>query len=834
MRTAVAAAVACALLTGLSVAADVQASIKREVSIPAGGLGPALRALSDERKIHFVFVAGDVHNLRTPGASGSLTIDEALHQLLNGTGLTYRYIDDQTVSILPLMAPSVPASSGATSATPFTTFEEQGAAKPAAEDRRSSFWSRFRLARLDQGTQPPGSSRDNAEPNQLALEEIIVTAQKREEKLQDVPISISVLSGQDLDKSTVDGATEALRRVPGVGINESYQGGGTQVAVRGVTAGGALFNGSSPVSYYLDSVPFGMVRNAIGPDINAYDLERIEVLRGPQGTLYGASAQNGVVRVLTKDASLNEFAFKARTSASSTEGGGENYRGDLAINVPIVTGKLAARAVLGYQDLSGWIDRPNKSDANDAEIRNMRLKVNGQPTEQLSISASVWLSRSDYGGPAIADDEGFRAATLGEPIVTDFDVYGLQLGYDLPRASIASVTSYLNYSNDSFLDIGNLVPDLYDQTNLTSHVFSQEVTLNSDDEGPWRWSLGGIYRDAEDLQYQVSRFNGQLLDPDNDQTYMSKSFAVFGELTRKFLDGRLELTGGLRYFEDDVTSRDHFRLVEDDSTFDALSPRVVITWHAHDDLTTYASYAEGFRSGFPQSGRLLAAAPQFPSLDADTLHNYEVGAKGSLWNGIVSFDTALYYIDWQDVQQSLTVPVSDTNFVTALVNAGSASGVGFDFGVTTRPAEGLELGVNFSWNDLEMDTEVISGGVLLFDKGDRLNVSPEYTVGASADYDFPLGANGFKGLFSASANYTSEMDTRTIAVGQNIAFGDAMLIARASFAIAAPDHWTATLFIDNLNNEQGSAVRFPIFHDFLPWDTRVRPRTIGAQLEYRF
>src|SRR5690606_2693475 len=146
--------------------------------------------------------------------------------------------------------------------------------------------------RRDSKRESSGTSRSTDESAQRrSLEEIVVTAQKREEKLQEGPISISVMSGVELDRSTAQGVTEALTQVPGVAVNVTNQGGGTQMIIRGVTAGGALAAGSSPVSYYVDMVPFGFVRNAIAPDPNAYDLERVEVLRGPQGTLYGASAQ---------------------------------------------------------------------------------------------------------------------------------------------------------------------------------------------------------------------------------------------------------------------------------------------------------------------------------------------------------------------------------------------------------------------------------------------------------------------------------------------------------------------------------------------------------------
>jgi iron complex outermembrane recepter protein len=666
------------------------------------------------------------------------------------------------------------------------------------------------------------------------LAEVVVTAQKREQALQDVPISISVLNGVSLDKATVEGVTEALTRVPGIGINATYQGGGTQVSMRGVSAGAALFSGSSPVSYYLDSVPFGLVRQAIAPDLNAYDMERVEVLRGPQGTLYGASAQNGVVRVLTMDPNVDDFQFKTRTSASSTDGGGESYRGDVAVNVPLLPGKFAIRAVGGYQDAGGWIDRLNKDDVNDAEIRSARLKASARPSEELSIGLSAWISRADYGGPAISDDNGVRAATLPEPIATDFDTYNVDLKYEFPKVSLASSSGYLEYSNDGFLDIGTLVPGEIDQTTLDADVFSQEIILNSKLDGPWRWSIGGMYRDAEDRQFQPAFLNGVLLPVEVDQFYASKSFAAFGEVARSFLDGRLELSGGLRYFEDEVTSDDMVRGIRQTDKFDAVSPRVVLTWRVAENLTTYASYAEGFRSGLPQAGFALATAPDLPSLDADTLHNYELGAKGSVLDGRLMFDTALYFIDWQDVQQSLTVTATSGTFVSALVNGDSASGVGVDFGIVARPVDALEVALNVSWNDLTMDEDVISRGVVLFDAGDRLNISPEYTAGLSFGYLFSLGSLG-SGEFSASGNYTSEMDSRTISGGRRtIAFGDSMLIGRTSFAVETLGGWTATLFVDNVTNEQGSPVRFPILREFLPWDTRVRPRTYGIQLEYRF
>ena len=673
---------------------------------------------------------------------------------------------------------------------------------------------------------------ESAGPNERvkALEEVIVTAQRRAEVLQDVPIAITVLSGDRLDTQTAEGVSEALRNVPGVTTGQALQSGGTQLTLRGVTAGGALFNGSSPIAYYLDSAPFGLVKTAIVPDSDTYDLERIEVLRGPQGTLYGATAQNGVVRILTRDADLNDLGFKVRTAVSSTEEGSENFRGDAALNVPVVPGKLAVRVVGGYQDLSGWVDRADEEDVNDTQMRNVRVKVNAQPTDNFSVGLSAWQSRQDFGAPSTANDD-LLLVGREEDIDVDYDLYGLKLGYDFGGFSLTSATSYLDYTNDSGIDLSFGAGDpLLLTTALKSKVVTEELTLSSDRDGDWRWSLGAMYRDGQDRLVQTAVFFPAPIDF-NDT---SKSIAVFGELTRVLADGRFEVTAGLRHFEDDVEQSENVRfngnpnepLFRKSRTFNADSPRFVLTWLPTEGFTTYASYAEGFRSGFNQNSNV---AEDFPPADADNLKNYELGAKGLAFDGMLSYETAVYYIDWQDVQQTLTVPFHGAD-VTAVVNGESASGMGFDFGVTAMPIDALSMSLSFSWNDLQMDADVISEGEVMFAKGDRLNWSPEYTVSGAIDYSFPL-SGGYEGQFSTSGYYTSRQSIHGISGGVALVqTGDTLLVGRVTLGIDSPDNWSASLFVDNVNNERGTAIESVV----AVWSPRLRPRTYGLQLEYRF
>jgi iron complex outermembrane receptor protein len=820
LRTFMSAAAGCVALWGAPIGlADGASSEEYTFDIARMPITAMLNEFSKQTGLNVSLLVSDERkNLVIGPLKGRYTAETALDALLTECGLMFKRVNEETIAVTAVER--VPGQQPARAGTCQQMMNLQNAYEPVA------------LQRLTAATGAAAPARAEGEQGRgRPLEEIVVTAQMRTERLEDVPISISVLDGASLDGLTSPGIAEALNRVPGVSITTAGQSGGTQLTVRGVTAGQPLFSSSSPIGYYLDSTPFGLIKSAIVPDVAPYDLQRVEVLRGPQGTLYGASAQNGVVRVLTNDANLDEFELKARSSISSTENGGANYRADMAVNVPIVKGKLAGRLVMGYEDWSGWIDKPTGKDANDARIKNARLKLNAQPTDALSLGLTAWVSRSDQGAPPYSGDGLTSPVLIDEPIRTDYDAFGFKVGYQFSKFSVTATTSYLDYENRGELDLfaGNFAT-LF--TGLDSKIVTQEINVTSTNDSRWRWSLGAIYREGEDRLRQL--LPGFIPAP-IDFYDRSESYAVFGQITRLFFDGKLELTAGLRHFEDDVTNGENVRntgvpgepLYRAKSSFDADSPRLVVTWHPSKRSTIYASYAEGFRSGFNQN----ANAASLPPLDADTLKNYEIGAKGRLWGDSISYDAAVYYIDWEDVQQTIGVlPPGSSTTVTALLNGDSASGMGAEFVVSIEPIDGLLIGAGLNWNNLEMDKDVISSDLVLFSAGDRLNLSPEYTANASISYEFPLGR--FMGRFSASGNYTSKQAVHFENDGSLwVAVGDTIITSRASFAIESDDQWTAMLFVENLNNEMDAITR----SGFSPvWGTYARPRTGGLQFEYRF
>ncbi len=703
---------------------------------------------------------------------------------------------------------------------PSTGHDQGGGAQSASHGEGSRY--KLLVAQAKQKSTSASSMVTTAKsPSDTSLSEIVVTAEKRTESVEKVPISMTVLNGKDLDTSTALGVADVLNTVPAVSTLSSYQGGGTLVTIRGVSAGEALVNGASTVAYYVDSVPFGLVKGAIGPDESAYDLQRIEVLRGPQGTLYGANALNGVVRVLTNDANLDDFEFKTRASGSYTENGAGNYRDDLAVNVPIISDVLAARAVVGYEHESGWIDAPIGNNINDADLLNMRLKVNAQ-IDALSIALSQWSVRDRYGSPSVGESSLYNSTKYAQPIDNNYDASGLKVAYDMTSVSLQSSTSYLSYKDNGSIDFTQFV-DVPSHliTNLGSRVLSEELLATSRGDGDWRWSVGDFYRRAEDILFQaIPEFGLNLYS-----TKTSKSDAVYGEVTRLFLDRSLELTLGARYFHDsEIFNPINGIGASLQSDSHATTPRAVITWHPDTDWTLYGSYSQGFRSGFPNQPPIAPTQP-------DRLINYEIGSKGNILGGLMIIDAAVYYMNWENVQQNITITVDGVPY-SATVNGKSASGSGVDLAVSTRPFGGLTFNTTLSWNSLRSDRAVYSAGLLLFSAGGRLNFSPEWTASAGADYKFPLWGDVFTGDFAASANYVSEQSNRVINGPVLVGIGAPQLIPRAQFAVNYRDHWTFTLYGDNLSNYSRSPI--PGYGSLPDYYGQVRPRTVGLQAECRY
>ena len=672
--------------------------------------------------------------------------------------------------------------------------------------------------------------------------DIVVTAQKREERLQKVPISIAVLSGKALDQQVSGGTLEALNQVPGVSQTTTDIGNATTLSIRGVAPGSPFLDGSPTVGYYLDSIPFSLVKSSSVPNSNAYDMSRVEVLRGPQGTLYGASALNGVVRLITNDADPSHVEIKARAGVSATQGGDPSFRTDAAINVPIIQDKLAIRVVGGVEQQGGWINQTlrHKTDANSSLSRNLRIKVDARPTDNLKIDLSAWFSREKDDAPSYSIDGKTQLTPLPIPQTTSYDAYNGKVTYDLPFMSISSSTSYLRLRRTSYSDYTFITPTSQLYSNLPASVFSEEVLANSNGSGPWRWSAGAFFRDAHDDLFQTLPpvLPGPIYWRDS-----SKSYAAFGQITRAFADDHFEISGGLRYFHDKVgiqelpTAGGFLPLIGHTEQYHAVTPRVVATWLPSQKLTVYASYSQGFRSGFNQSPLALLAAPGLASVQADKLNNYEVGAKGSLLGGFATYEAAVYYIKWNGVQQSGEI-VFNGVIIGASINGSSASGAGTDLSLTLHPTSRVQVGGGLSYNDLQQDHAVKTpDNQTLYFKGDRLAYSAAFSADAFADYTVPLN-DSLDAHINLTASYHSPQSINLFGTPTAAdPFPDPIknssgrpLFVDASVDLVSHTNKTVSLYVHNLTNWNGLIV--PAADARSPF--RTRPRTVGIQFEAKF
>jgi iron complex outermembrane recepter protein len=770
-----------ALLAHLCAAADLQS--KHQFSIPPQALDTALLAFSDQGKVQVLMWAVADSSAKSAGAEGELSSLEALKSILASTGFNFKQVDKDTIAI-------VRETAG------LTTLSEEGGE---------------------------------------ALTEIIVTAQKREQRLQDVPISMEVLSGKDLDRSSVRGVTDALNQIGGVSTIEDRPG-KARVSIRGVVSPDENV-GTSPVGYYLDEVPFTFLTRGELPDTNAYDLARVEVLRGPQGTLYGVNALSGVVRVLTNDPDLDAFEAKVRTRVSQTAHGGTDYNGDIALNVPLIPGELALRGVASYSYISGFIDSTTdgQKGINSLEAQSYRFKLSYRPSEDLNFKLGLTRSVLDNAAPSISFAGLTTPNTSVQPDLRVYDTSNLISEYTMDFASLTSSTAFLQYHTDTTIEIE---PGLGYFEHVALHSFSEEVKLASHLQGPWQWSVGGIYKDTAEPFLQAAPDFGFAVPFQNEAK--SKSYAIFGEVTRSFAQDRFELTGGLRYFNDRLASPSTNNFGDpipatQYATYDHVTGRFVATYKPRPDRMLYASVATGFRSGETLDASFATVVQGIPPLRPDSLITYETGTKGSVLNGNLSYEAAVYYTDWKDIQQILITP----DMFSTGINAGRARGPGADGSVAFQPLRALTLRASLGWNNLKFDRDVYlintAGGpseALFASKGNRLNFSPEWTGSISGSYRTATTLAGVSALVNAYYLYRTSLQDRVLSgttpVSIDASTSGTQRVLNVSVGVETA-RWSVQLYADNALDARES-----IYPSFDNYNIYQRPRTIGLQAAFDY
>lgn len=410
-------------------------------------MSQALTRLGEQSGLTIIVETKVSKGVKAAALSGSYTPEEALEKLLEPAGLKAEYLDSKTVAVR--------SASEADSHTSRAGYENSFIRLAQADSASGRFGSDTADSARRRGYTAgfhSSSPKGGESGRESRIEEIIVTAQKREERLIDVPISISALSGGVLKERGIEDFADLSLAVPDLKIWDVGGAGNRGLFIRGV---GNIRGTGSVVGMYIDEAsitgsPLGQM------DVRMYDLERVEVLRGPQGTLYGAGSMGGTVRFITKDPQFNRFVGKGEMSAAFMEDGDPSRRFKSAVNIPVVEDQLALRMAVTYEDLGGWIEQPAipRSDINDQEIMTARLKALWQPSDALQVRAMAMVYRADTGALNHGEDaDGNYTQPFGSTIepttASDYNLYNASLNYDFDAVRLTATSTYI----DQFLRV---------------------------------------------------------------------------------------------------------------------------------------------------------------------------------------------------------------------------------------------------------------------------------------------------------------------------------------------------------------------------------------------
>jgi outer membrane receptor protein involved in Fe transport len=746
-------------------------------------------------------------------------------------------------------------------------------ASPPCLDNRVSSGVRLAIA-CGSGLVLVAPAQALAEEPGAGLQEVVVTASRvGAESLQDIPMSISALAPDELAAKGIADMADFLRTVPGVILNAENPG-VNRVTMRGLVSRDINITDlqdRSMVAIYLDEIPVGL--NMSNPDLRVLDMERIEVIRGPQGTLYGAGSMAGTIRYITRKPDASQYFGTADTFVSSTERGGANWGLKGSVNLPLAANKLALRLGAYVEEGSGYVDNvgTGEKDANSQATTQANASLRWQPSDVLTVDASFTYQKFESDGSNGVFREFDNQAFSRVP--TGFDdnlrIYNLTLGYDAGPVDFVSSTSYLDrkftisssfdFITEFIFGLPLLAPSF---ENNDIRNFTQEIRVVSK-PGRFQWQVGAYYGNdkrrylqhsfAEGLDELIGIPSQDLFAPFPNEIYFGnipleeKQWALFGETTFKVND-RLSVTAGLRYF-DFEGSADYFQGgiagVDADlqpvahqatEVADGLNPKFLVSYQANDDVMLFAEAARGFRYGgvnYPvplsfcgeslaQDG--LTSAPL--TFGPDEVWSYSIGEKGAFLDRRMTLNATAFLIEWSDAQ---TVHPLDCGYPFT-ENGGDIQSQGFEFETRFRVTDALTVGLNATYTNAESDGGIETIGAR---DGDKVPYFPEWMAAVSADYTWTFGSGEI--ALAADYSYRDKMGTEFNPEDVNYRTVPLSSVVNASINYRTGS-WQFGLFGTNLtDSEQTSYVGAPTLPT-QPGDQLFlgTPRTLGLRVRLDF
>ena len=731
--------------------------------------------------------------------------------------------------------------------------------------------------------------------------DIVVTANKNgAQRTLDAPISIQAIGGNALTSGGLKEFTDVATKIPGLAVQDLGPG-DRKYVIRGVDSSGASTTGV----YFGEAVISGSNANDGGgqqADIRPYDLARVEVLRGPQGTLYGASSMSGTIRFIPNSPNLEKFSGYVAAEGSHTQGGDWNYNGNAMVNLPIVNDMLAVRLVGWRVDDSGYIDQLRVGTTGPRKNINNNLTTGGRavvlfkPTERLSIEGSFVRQFTDSDGssrytppgvssfaapanpkygpaiPAVAGCDLCNTDIETSPWSDNLRIYGVKVDYDTGFGTLTFTDNQFDrhltywYDNTAILASFNFPIPSTTKEPTDRSVNSMELRFASKFEGPVNFVVGG-YRQLEksllsvyvlssnDLGQPAGPFNttnagdyflsggkGAAIFGRTDQRRVL-AYAGFGEVTVK-PTSTLTVVGGMRYFTESLTGvqlQTHpffgypatgpaAPVVDKEQTHHKLTYKINVSNKFSSGLLAYATVSTGFRSG-----GLNALSQPFEPIPAafapDSLINYEVGAKGRLFDGVFDYQVDGYFIHWNNMQIKETTADGSFNYIG---NAGTANIKGIEFELAARPVHALTLSVAGSYQNAKLvkgatPAEKAANPTIGL-AGERIPEVPKFQFSLGANYAIEL-SNDWTMTPGADLAYMGKRDSYFASDPFNVPL-DAYALVNAQVEFKKGP-WTATAFLRNVGNKRAqiSVINETANPHAL---ITVRPRTIGVSFKRTF
>jgi iron complex outermembrane recepter protein len=827
------------MTTALAASATVPAYAAEvhRFNVPTEQAVDAVRDFAAQAHVQILVDGANIKDKHLHSVLGEFSTQKGLEVLLAETGLKPHYVGDHSIALV--------------------TPEQEAAGERADGAKEGKKSDSFRMGPVARGA-PGSTSLDNQASSSSqgevkdTIEEIIVTAQKRNERLQDVPVPVTALNASTLVDQNQVRLQDYYATVPGLNFTVGNRG-EPSLSIRGISTG--LYNNPT-VGVTIDDVQYGS-STALGggyavPDVDPNDLARVEVLRGPQGTLYGASSIGGLVKYVTIAPSLTGWAGHIQAGLNKVQSGSDpGYNVSAAVNTPLAD-TVAVRASSFVRRDPGYIDniQDGQADVNTAQVYGGRVAALWNPSQDWMLKLSALYQKNNRDGspdvfiqPGLGDLQQDTLRNTGR-YDKEIQAYSANLTGKVAGIDITSLTGYSRNKGFASVDYTSAYSSLSEgfyqvagtpiEETVRTSKFSEEVRLSSVIAERFDWLLGGFYtRERSSVNSVLASVDpatgiqaGTLFT--NSYPTAFNEYAIFTDLTVHFTERFNIQLGGRESWNDQTYSQDIYgplfgntsiiapELQTKENSFTYL---VTPQYKISPEMMAYARFASGYRPGGPNGS---CVAFNFPCHFApDKTNNYEVGIKADVLDHMLSFDASLYYIDWKNIQITVTQQSSGETYSA---NGSRAKSQGLELSTHAKPLTGLSLTAWVAWDDAVLQEPFPSTSTVNGATGDRLPYSSRFSGDFAVEQSFPV-MNGVTGFVAGEARYAGDRQGVFMATSarQDLP-GYAQFDLRGGLRL---DTWTVNVFVNNVADRRGvldgGLGTFPVYAF-----TYIQPRTMGV------